>query len=223
MSTGSSKISRRPLADRLVSEALAIVVASGPQALSLREVQRRAGVSPAAAYRHFKDRDALMLALAQEAAGRLADHLAPALLAAPDDPTDLASARQRLLAGCRAYLQFAEQNPGLYQAIFISGEQIDALTSPSERAQGDTGDGGYNLLVEAVTAIATASGRPETNPWDPLVVWSACHGLAMLRLHAALAALPAPAFAEACDRVFATIIAALPVEALSPTPLGTDT
>lgn len=214
MSTSLSKISRKPLADRLVSEALAIVVASGPDSLSVREVQRRAGVSPAAAYRHFKDRDALMLALAQEAAGRLAEHLAPVMLASPDDPTDLASARQRLLAGCRAYVEFAEQNPGLYRAIFVSGEQIDELTRPAERAQNAHGDGGYTLLVEAVGAVVAATGRGEADLWDPLVIWSACHGLAMLRLHAALHTLPADAFAAACERVFTTVVTAVPLEAL---------
>lgn len=207
---------RKPLAERLVREAVALVRDGGPEAMSLREVQRRAGVSPAAAYRHFRDRDALLLAVAQHCAGLLADHLATALDAAPAAAPEAPGpgwARARLLAACEAYLEFATHNPGLYRAIFISGEQIDELTAPSQRARGEAGDGGYNLLVTAVQDVVTATAGTAVHPWDPLVVWSCCHGLAMLRLDAALRALPEDVFAQARSRVLDTVVAAVPMEA----------
>jgi AcrR family transcriptional regulator len=209
-----SATTRKPLADRLVQEAVDLVRTGGPGAMSLREVQRRAGVSPAAAYRHFRDRDALLLAVAQECAGMLADHIAAALERAPALSGEPVAARARLLAAGEAYLDFATGNPGLYRAIFISDEQIDELTAPSERAQGDAGDGGYNLLVAALEDVVTATGGTELNPWDPLAVWSCCHGLAMLRLDAALRFLPEEVFAQARHRVLSTITAAVPLEAL---------
>ncbi|MFE4828174.1 TetR/AcrR family transcriptional regulator [Streptomyces sp. NPDC056672] len=206
---------RKPLADRLVHEAVDLVRAGGPGAMSLREVQRRAGVSPAAAYRHFRDRDALLLAVAQECAGMLADHIAAALEDAPPFTGEPASARGRLLAAGVAYLDFAIGNPGLYRAIFISDEQIDELTAPSQRAQGSAGDGGYNLLVSTLQDVVSATGGTQLNPWDPLTVWATCHGLAMLRLDAALRVLPEEVFTQARDRVLATITAAVPLESLS--------
>ncbi|MDQ4503060.1 TetR/AcrR family transcriptional regulator [Sinomonas sp. ASV322] len=198
-----------------MQEAIAIVrEEGGPDSVSLREVQRRAGVSPAAAYRHFRDREALLLAVAQESAGLLADHLAAALAAAPA-PVDASAARARLLAACEAYVEFATRNPGLYRAVFFSGEQIDELLSPSERARGSAGDGGYNLLVATLQDLATATGGAAVNQWDPLVVWSCCHGLAMLRLDAALRALSEQDFSRARDRVLHTIAGAVPLETLT--------
>ena len=215
MSTSESAGLRKPLAERLVHEAVALVRIDGPDSLSLREVQRRAGVSPAAAYRHFRDRDALLLAVAQESAGLLADHIAAALSAArttSDSP--LATARSRLLAACEGYLDFATGNPGLYRAIFYSGEQFDELSTPSERARGSAGDGGYNLLVATLQDVVTATGATSVHPWDPLAVWACCHGLAMLRLDAALRFLPDQTFTQARDRVLATITTAVPLEEL---------
>lgn len=200
-------------------EALAIVRDSGPDSLSLREVQRRVGVSPAAAYRHFRDREALLLAVAQEAAGLLADHIAAALDAAPA-PVGPVAARARLLAACQGYVDFATRNPGVYRAVFFSGEQIDELLTPSDRARGEAGDGGYNLLVATLQDLATATGSSAVDPWDPLVIWSCCHGLAMLRLDAALRSLPDTVFAQARDRVLQTIAGAVPLETLTHLPSG---
>ncbi len=217
MSTGDSAKISKPLAERLVQEALAIVRENGgPDSLSLREVQRRAGVSSAAAYRHFRDRNALLLAVAQASAGLLADHLAAALDAAPT-PDDASAARARLLALCEGYVDFATQNPGLYRAIFFSGEQIDELLTPTERARGNAGEGGYNLLVATLQDLATATDGTLIDPWDPLAVWACCHGLAMLRLDAALRSLPNEDFSRARDRVLQTIAAAVPLETLTHT------
>ena len=226
MSTGESAKIPKPLAERLVQEALAIVRENGgPDSLSLREVQRRAGVSSAAAYRHFRDRNALLLAVAQESAGLLADHLAAALDAAPAplDASDASAARARLFALCEGYVDFATQNPGLYRAIFFSGEQIDELLTPTDRARGNAGEGGYNLLVATLQDLATATDGTLIDPWDPLAVWACCHGLAMLRLDAALRSLPDEDFSRARDRVLQTIAAAVPLETLTHTQPVTAT
>jgi len=207
---------RKPLADRLVQEAVALVRTNGPDSLSLREVQRRAGVSPAAAYRHFRDREALLLAVAQESAGLLADHVAAVLDAVPPSADEASTARSRLLAVCEGYLDFATQNPGLYRAVFFSGGQIEELTAPPERSRGRAGIGGYNLLVATLQDVVTATGGTSVHQWDPLVLWSCCHGLAMLRLDAALGSLPEQEFALARDRVLATITSATPLEAHAP-------
>lgn len=222
MSTSYLRGERKPLADRLVREALEIVRVGGPDSLSLREVQRRAGVSPAAAYRHFRDREALLLAVAQEAAGLLADHLAAALETAPV-PVDAPSGRARLLVACEAYVDFATRNPGAYRAVFFSGEQVEELLTPSKRAQGQTGDGGYNLLVATLQELAAATGSSSLDPWDPLVIWACCHGLAMLRLDAALRSLSEQDFANARDRVLRTIAGAVPLETLTHTQPGRST
>ncbi|MFT4306085.1 MAG: TetR/AcrR family transcriptional regulator [Microbacterium sp.] len=211
MSTTSSESVRKPLAERLVQEALMIVAERGPNSLSLREVQRRAQVSPAAAYRHFADRSALLLAVAQECAGLLADHVAAGIARLPRLSSELPAARARLRAGCEAYLSFAISNPGLYHAIFYSDEQLDELSAPSERARGEGGDGGFTLLVDLLTDVTLAAGGTVLDVRDPVVVWSSLHGLALLRLDAALRSLSADAFAAVRERTLETIVGAVPV------------
>ena len=56
----------------LITAGLEMTRSDGPSALSLREATRRAGVTPAAAYRHFRDRAALLAALGQEIQQRIA-------------------------------------------------------------------------------------------------------------------------------------------------------
>jgi len=81
-------------------------------------------------------------------------------------------------------------------------------------ARGSASDGGNNLLVAALQDVVTTTGGTSVNPWDPLAVWSCCHGLAMLRLDAALRFLPDQTFAEARDRVLTMITIAVPLETL---------
>ena len=169
-------------------------------------------MSPAAAYRHFRDRGALLLAVAHQSAGLLADSIDAAISAVARTSDPAADARARLRAGCDGYLDFATGDPGLYRAVFFSDEQVDELTNPTERARGAAGDGGYNLLVAALEDVVAHDVEGVLNPWDPVAVWSTCHGLALLRLDAALRSLSAEQFAEARDRVLSTIVAAIPLE-----------
>ncbi|MGW0710478.1 TetR/AcrR family transcriptional regulator [Streptomyces sp. NPDC002643] len=84
----------------------------GPGALSLRELAREAGVSPAAPSRHFKGKQALLDALALAGLGRLASELATALEQAGDSFAD------RLTAFARAYVGFATANAALLDLMY---------------------------------------------------------------------------------------------------------
>ena len=211
MSTERETPRRKPLAERLVQEALLVVAAAGgPHSLSLREVQRRAEVSPAAAYRHFANRDDLIQAAAEEAAGLLADAIVAAVANA--DVAGPARARARLLAGCVGYLDFATSNPGLYRTIFYSDEGMEQLADPSARSRGEGGDGGFNVLRELLADVVAPGPM---HPAEPVVVWSALHGLALLRLDAALRSEPDERYQAIRDRVLRTVVAAVPLESLT--------
>ena len=82
-----------------VGAALELLEEGGARALSLRAVARRAGVSPAAPYRHYADREALVSAVAAVGYRELAERLAAAH-PAPSTPDQLASVGV-------AYVQFA--------------------------------------------------------------------------------------------------------------------
>src|SRR4030088_386106 len=99
----------------LLRAAMELLEESGETALSLRAVARRAGVSPAAPYRHYADREALVSAVAAVGYRELAERLAVAH-PSPSTPEQLASV-------AIAYVQFALERPALFRIMF--GEPCD--------------------------------------------------------------------------------------------------
>jgi len=96
----------------LVDAAMQLVGEGGPEAVSVREAARRAGVSPGAPFRHFPSRDALMQAVAEEAQRRFRAEIEHALAGAPaSDPLG----RFRCLG--LAYLRWAMRNPTHFEII----------------------------------------------------------------------------------------------------------
>jgi AcrR family transcriptional regulator len=96
----------------LIEAALELVGEGGADAVSVREAARRAGVSPGAPFRHFPSRDALMIAVAEEAQRRFRAEIEAALADAPaDDPL----ARFRRIG--LAYLRWAMRNPTHFEVI----------------------------------------------------------------------------------------------------------
>jgi AcrR family transcriptional regulator len=103
---------------RVLIEAALHLAAEGAE-VSVREAARRAGVSPGAPFRHFPSRDALMIAVAEEAQRRFRAEIEPALAAAPsDDP--LGQIRELGLA----YLRWAMKNPAHFE-IISTGRYFD--------------------------------------------------------------------------------------------------
>src|SRR6201985_3281490 len=103
----------------LIDAALQLAKEGGPQAVSVREAARRAGVSAGAPFRHFADRDALMTAVAEEAQRRVRAEIETALAEAPaGDPL------KRFRAFGLAYLRWAIKNPAHFE-IISSGRYFD--------------------------------------------------------------------------------------------------
>jgi AcrR family transcriptional regulator len=96
----------------LIDAALKLAAEGGPEAVSVREAARRAGVSAGAPFRHFASRDALMTEVAEEAQRRFRAEIDSALTEAPaDDPL------QRLRRFGLAYLRWAMKNPAHFEII----------------------------------------------------------------------------------------------------------
>jgi AcrR family transcriptional regulator len=100
------------LREAMVEAAVALIEEVGPYAVSVREVARRAGVSPGAPFRHFPTRTALLTAVAEEAMRRFQAEIAAALATVAG-----ADARTRLMAVGRAYLAWAVRNPTHFKVI----------------------------------------------------------------------------------------------------------
>jgi AcrR family transcriptional regulator len=129
----------------LVKAALKAIAEDGPDKLSLRDVARRAGVSAAAVYRHFHDKDDLLVAVAVECADRIGAVMAEALADAPADPLE------RFRATGIAYVRFAVEHPEHFRALGIPG-LFDRM--PAERAARETARQAERVraLVEAQDA-----------------------------------------------------------------------
>lgn len=103
------------LREALIAAGLRAIAEDGPGGFALRDVARRAGVSAAAPYRHFADKDALFAAIAVESLDRLRATMDEALAAAPADPLE------RFRATGVAYVRFAVAHPAHFLALCVPG------------------------------------------------------------------------------------------------------
>ncbi|WP_429227421.1 TetR/AcrR family transcriptional regulator [Inquilinus ginsengisoli] len=153
----------------LVAAARVLLEEAGPEALSLRDVARRVGVSHNAPYRHFPTRQALLAAVAAEGFAALSDRMA-AVPTAPGAPSGLA-------AGFRCYLGFAREQPGLFRLMFDG--TVEKSSDPALRAASEQS---YDGLRHAVHRIAPAADRAAV-----VTVWTQMHGLALVTISGQLA------------------------------------
>ncbi len=153
------------LRNALLAAAQAQLASAGPAGLSLREVARAAGVSHAAPYRHFRDRNALLLALRERGFTLLQEAMRTAVAAVPHGP------EQQLVAAGIAYVRQAVRQPAMAQLIF--GGVI------SDAAQADTAvTAEFGNIIER--GIASGVFRRRETEELAMVAWTSMHGLAML-------------------------------------------
>lgn len=155
----------------LLDAALALVRTEGPRGVSLRAAARRAGVSPAAPYRHFADREALVAAVAEEGFLALGAAVRAAAERAGADPV----ARLETLG--IEYVRFALAHPSHYRVMF--GEEIADRTAHAGLAA--AAEAAFAGLAAAV-ADGQRAGRLRPGDAGDLarVCWALVHGLADL-------------------------------------------
>jgi AcrR family transcriptional regulator len=159
------------LREALIGAALDLISQKGPAGFTFAEAARQAGVSPAAPYRHFRDRDALMADVARQGFERFAQRLAAAWDDGRPSPT---AALERL---GRAYLGFARDEPAYFSAMFESGVPVARhrdLNEASERA--------FTVLRQACEAVVATlpSGKRPPALMLALHIWALAHGIASL-------------------------------------------
>jgi AcrR family transcriptional regulator len=159
------------LKEALVRAALELIAEKGPAGFTFAEAARWAGVSPAAPYRHFRDRDELMTDVAR----RGFELFEVALRRAWDEGRpDPAKAFENL---GKAYLEFARKVPAYYSAMFEAGIPLDA--NPEYREAGDRAFGVLRSATEALIATMPAARRPPVMMMA-LHIWALSHGIASL-------------------------------------------
>lgn len=152
----------------LVTAGMRALADHGIEGVSLRDVARRAGVTPPAVYRHFQDKDQLIDAIAAECMDRLYATTADAIAEASDHP--LARFRH---AGI-AYVQFAVEHPDYFRVIGTPG--LRKRLSPELRARLDAMDETQRADIMA----AQKAGLIADIPIDELMLAANAlvHGLA---------------------------------------------
>jgi AcrR family transcriptional regulator len=159
------------LKEALVRAALELIAQKGPAGFTFAEAARWAGVSPAAPYRHFRDRDELLASVAQ----RGFEQFAAALSRAWDDgrPHPF-KAFERV---GRAYLEFARAEPALYSAMFEAGIPLE--TNPELREAGERAFAVLRTATERLVATLPSQNRPPVLMMA-LHIWALSHGIASL-------------------------------------------
>jgi AcrR family transcriptional regulator len=160
------------LREALLSASLKLIETEGLSAVSLRRVAREAGVSPGAPYHHFKDRAAVLAALAAQGFRMLADDLTTATSAATNPIEGLS-------ALIHAYVAFALRQPAYFRLMFrpeLSESRLDPEAKEAEHGAEATFESTITALVEAGIISPT-----KAEPFSVLI-WSLGHGLASLWL-----------------------------------------
>ena len=156
----------------LMASALALIERDGVKGFSLKDAAATAGVSTAAPYRHFADKEALLYALKSEGFALFNSALAEAYQRS-QDPAG------RLVELGVAYVVFALHHPAYFRIMFGLAGGPDPQPDPSHAD-------GFLLLVKAVEGLAPSAG-PEGHRDLVLASWSLVHGFAMLQMEGALA------------------------------------
>lgn len=152
----------------IVATALEVLAEDGLQALSLRKVARRAGVSHNAPYMHFDDKNALLAAIADEGFRELEAAMRRTL------ESGEAGSREQLVRLGEAYVAFARARPQHLQVMFADLRDAGPPRAASR--------GTFELLVDTVAA---GQERGTVAAGDPrelaTALWSLVHGFATLR------------------------------------------
>ena len=172
---------RRGEGDRLRGEILAaaedlLIETADESAVSIRAIADRVGVSAPSIYRHFADKDTLILSVVESVFGRL-DAALEAAAADAADPLD------EIQRKGRAYVAFGLEHPEHYRVLFMCKDERKRdmnLDGPSV-----VGRAAFDHLQETVARVI-ALAEPGTPTPDPFAmtcdVWTAVHGITSLRI-----------------------------------------
>ncbi|TPE48300.1 TetR/AcrR family transcriptional regulator [Amaricoccus solimangrovi] len=159
------------LRQALVEAAIALIEEKGPLGFTLAEAARAAGVSPAAPYRHFRNREDLVAEVARQGFVIFGEQLERAFDGGRPSPLSAFSATGG------AYLGFARSHPGFYMAMFEAGA---GLTGTSELAH--AAQRALDVMIRAAELLS-AQLPPERRPPPTMVanhIWAFSHGVVEL-------------------------------------------
>lgn len=165
------------LRQALLEHAVDLARAGGPDAVVLRDVQRAAGVSNSAAYRHYADRQALLTAVQIYGMTLLGEAMQEALAQVPNRGPRNRRALARFRATGQAYVDFALAEPGLFRTAFAPAgmRHTDETVAPERHP--------FMILSGCIDDLVTTGAlAPDRRDGLDEAAWAAVHGLAELYL-----------------------------------------
>jgi len=187
------------LREEMIRIGVELAAEGGPEAVGLREIARRADVSPSAAYRHFPGQESLLDAVRDAAGDALGQAMHDAVSQLPSD----APATERVIAAGRGYFEFALNQRMLFRCLasgFEIPEGADASESP------------FAQLLELVGEIqgANSAAADEAARFGAgVALWSAVHGISVLCTSGALKDIPEPRKRALLEVTLATAVRGL--------------
>lgn len=166
------------LREALVDAGVKLLMEGGLDKLSLRGAAQLAGVSHAAPYRHYRDKDALVAAIAERGFRMLSAAMRTEL-----ERSGARKASRKLTALAVGYVGFGTEHPAYLQLIF--GGALNKANAPASLRE--AGEDAYHVLRDVVAAGIDAGELCKADTDEvALACWSLVHGLSMLIIHGAV-------------------------------------
>ncbi|MFK7977488.1 MAG: TetR/AcrR family transcriptional regulator [Halioglobus sp.] len=171
MTAAKQRYHHGDLRSALLGAALEVIGEIGPQGLTIREVARRAGVSHAAPYRHFTDKDELILAVVEQGFELMQATVEHEKSSAEDDPV------HQFAATGLGYVNFALEHPAYYRVMF-SGDLLSSTGHVT--LQHTSAEALQDMVAQIEQAQALNVVRKGDAVMQALTIWSAIHGFVSL-------------------------------------------
>jgi AcrR family transcriptional regulator len=156
------------LRDEIVAAAARLIEEGGREAVSLRAVARRAGITAPSIYAHFEDLDDVLQAVVANTFDALTAYLRRGV-EGHDDPS------ARLRAVCHAYVAFAHEHPEQYAILFA--RTIELPTEVEKTVDNMIGGEAFAFLLDGIRDCVAAGQSRSTEPMqDATALWVALHG-----------------------------------------------
>ncbi|MFO1504301.1 MAG: TetR/AcrR family transcriptional regulator [Steroidobacteraceae bacterium] len=181
----------------IVDTAAKMLVEEKGWQFTLREIARRVGVSHAAPYKHFPDKDALLAELAVQGFEQLGRDMVAAIT------PQSRSVIKAFKAAALAYIEFGVQNPALYRLMFSSEAGDAASVHASERVLKT-----FGVLLD-ILARGQQAGVFKQRPvqGQAAACWAQVHGITMLSIEGLL--IPGKVGQEPLQAALATLLEGL--------------
>jgi AcrR family transcriptional regulator len=159
----------------LIAKGLQLLNKEGVEGFSLRKVAARCGVSHAAPYKHFKNKEELIVAITEEVVNAFQSSLAEVVGQYSDDP------QTQLVELGKAYVRFMVEHPDYLEFLFLKGQKEPVVMTHDEIQHNFSTDCSFTIFKQtALNYLGSINSKSEDRTVDILTMWVVVHGLAVL-------------------------------------------